>query len=447
MRFLVPEPEIDIYNEGFGGKDLLQRAPFGKKLSAVLESIEDPIVLAIDGSWGSGKSFFLQAWVGAHTIENGGAAKTVYFDAYANDFLEEPLISLTSALSERFKNESQKPAPLDKMREAVAKFGVPVARFGLAVMTAGLSEYGGAVVDAALQSGNAEVTRQIEAFWQKEEGKRSAMIEFKSALIDLTLSSKSSSDPQKLIIVIDELDRCRPDYALSILETIKHFFSVPNVHFVLGLNLSEFRHIVSARYGRDISSNLYLEKFISITCHLPDRLGDRWTSVSTAIAYFDKLTPKMGHDSDHADTVRSYLQMKGLSENQSIRNIQKVLSLMSVVRLPKDQYTKENHFGYKHLVSGLMILKFMRADLYQKARNGTITMNDVEKGFGLEMHSSDERYALQSTEIDAVWRSCIHPDSLNDEQKRYRIWDRSGGSIWTIQKASSDYVEFLRLTD
>lgn len=94
MRLHPVQKEVALYNEGFGKDDLLQRKSAGERISELLERIEDPMVLAVDGAWGSGKSYFLKRWVGAHTVENGGTATTVYFDAFANDFLDAPLIAM-----------------------------------------------------------------------------------------------------------------------------------------------------------------------------------------------------------------------------------------------------------------------------------------------------------------------------------------------------------------
>ncbi|MDQ7071869.1 MAG: P-loop NTPase fold protein [Rhodobacterales bacterium] len=88
LKLIVPEVEIDLYKDGFDGKDLLGRAETGKRLSQLVEKIDDPMVVALDGAWGSGKSHFLKMWVGAHTKEFEGTAKTVYFDAFKNDYLD-----------------------------------------------------------------------------------------------------------------------------------------------------------------------------------------------------------------------------------------------------------------------------------------------------------------------------------------------------------------------
>ena len=85
MKLFPPDPEIKLYETGFGDSDPFNRVETGKSLSSLVERIEDPLVIALDGGWGSGKTWFLKRWVGAHKLENGGNATTVYFDAFAHD--------------------------------------------------------------------------------------------------------------------------------------------------------------------------------------------------------------------------------------------------------------------------------------------------------------------------------------------------------------------------
>ena len=85
MKFLPPEPPVDLYNEGFGSSDILGRKKTSKALTNLLERIDDPLVLALNGEWGTGKSYFLKRWVGARTIENNSSSTVVFFDSFAND--------------------------------------------------------------------------------------------------------------------------------------------------------------------------------------------------------------------------------------------------------------------------------------------------------------------------------------------------------------------------
>ncbi len=98
MKLTIPEPVIEIGVDGFE-KDLLGRSDFGQRLTGLVDRIDDPLVIALDGSWGSGKSTFLKMWVGAHKNAFSGKAKIIYFDAFEQDFLDDPLTSLVSTIS------------------------------------------------------------------------------------------------------------------------------------------------------------------------------------------------------------------------------------------------------------------------------------------------------------------------------------------------------------
>ena len=92
MKLVPPEPQVDLYNEGFEETDILQRRKTGEALSDLLNRIDDPLVVALDGRWGTGKTHFLKRWVGAHE-----GATTIYFDAFAHDYLGDPLPNLIAA--------------------------------------------------------------------------------------------------------------------------------------------------------------------------------------------------------------------------------------------------------------------------------------------------------------------------------------------------------------
>ncbi len=76
MRLTMPAPKIKLYKDGFAGHDKLGREKTGHRLSELVERIDDPLVIALDGAWGSGKSLFLKCWVGEH-LKRDGNCQTV----------------------------------------------------------------------------------------------------------------------------------------------------------------------------------------------------------------------------------------------------------------------------------------------------------------------------------------------------------------------------------
>jgi hypothetical protein len=72
MRLTPKEPVFKPGKIGFPEDDPLDRAASGKALSGLVERIEDPMVIALDGGWGTGKSWFLKRWVGQHRLDYPG---------------------------------------------------------------------------------------------------------------------------------------------------------------------------------------------------------------------------------------------------------------------------------------------------------------------------------------------------------------------------------------
>lgn len=321
MRLTKRAPQIVIGTSTFGSDaDWLDRTAFGQKLSNLVDALDSPTVIALDGEWGSGKSHFLKLWVGAHKLQFKGHAEVVYFDAFKEDFLDDPLISLVAAIASSSSAESSNKKPLETLKRNAWKIAKPLLRIGAAAATGGATELANGAVEAAIEATSAQAVEAADHFFKREQGKRAAMEEFKSALTQLTQPDKDGTPAQKLVIIIDELDRCRPDYALSLLETIKHFFAVDGVHFVLGVNLSELENSVKARYGAGCDATMYLRKFITLMAHLPD-LHDGAGRVVTVPAYAKKLAKAYDFNGDIAKAFVAWIEARNSKKPLTLREI------------------------------------------------------------------------------------------------------------------------------
>ena len=76
----------------------------------------------------------------------------------------------------------------------------------------------------------------------------------------------------RLIVFIDELDRCKPSYAVRLLERIKHYFSNDQITFVFSVNTNELQHTIRKYYGNDFNASRYLDRFfdLRVALSLPD---------------------------------------------------------------------------------------------------------------------------------------------------------------------------------
>lgn len=424
MKIFPPEPETKIYEQGFDADDILDRAPFGRQLSDFVERVEQPLVIAIDGEWGCGKSFFLKRWVGAHTLQNEGTATTVYFDAFEHDFLDDPLTSILGVMSERFEGEEQPTGTLQKIKETAFKFAKPAFRIGIGLATAGGTEAVGAAMGGAIKAASEELQDSAENYWKKEEGKRAAMAAFKTSLAELTAPEEEDGEPNKIIIVIDELDRCRPDYALQILEIMKHFFAVPHVHFVLGVNLTQLENSVHARYGSNMDARLYLQKFITLTMSLPKIQENDHQSL--VFKYFNTMAVQMGLDRIFIEAMLDCLKAYAPPSLLTLRGMQKILTEMALT----NGNVQNDYHQPKPLINGLIILKIDSPKLYKEFLNGTIDFKQIQEWGNL----GEPKYLDNATYADkllarmcGVWMAYIDPKKFEAEAqsdiKRSVIYD------------------------
>jgi len=419
VKLFPPDPEITLYATGFGANDPFNRKGTGKSLSDLVERIEDPLVIALDGGWGSGKTWFLKRWVGAHKLENGGRATTVYFDAFAHDFMDDPLIALTGVIGKRLPEQAE--SGWGKLKIAAAKLARPVARIGLAVATGGITEIAGPVVDAATEATSKEIEAAAEAFWAREDGKRAAMQQLRDALVGLTMTGfKEGGDPVPLVVVVDELDRCRPDYALALLEVIKHFFSVPNVHFVLGVSVDALGHSVRARYGAGIDAERYLRKFISISVRLPEKMNDHHTT-PLAVDYFERTAEVMGIDPKAIEVFSRHLGLVARSHTLTMRDMNQLLSRLALVN--SEVFTRLL-WGWPEILASMILFRFAAPELERKALDDTLVVEDVRTfyGIGSEMlNKEDQDNDMHSArDILSLWEYII-TDGTQPEGGRMRF--------------------------
>jgi hypothetical protein len=136
-------------------------------------------------------------------------------------------------------------------------------------------------------------------------------------------------DGKPLVFIIDELDRCRPSFALELLERVKHFFAVPNVHFVLGAHLKQLENSVRVTYGSEIDAQLYLQKFISLHVELdtPGNYPPANSAISKYMSYL-KEQMKIPDADDAIQSVTGY----AVFANLSLRTAEKIMTTLAVMR-------------------------------------------------------------------------------------------------------------------
>ena len=264
--------------------DLLDRQDAVEVLTHAVGTITGPCVISVDAPWGAGKTAFLSMWAKHLRIER---FRVVEFNAWKTDFSGDPFVALTVELKDGLESVLPKTAePLlerfwNKGKELLRSAGPPVARMVADVASSQLGDDGtiaGQIVGAAATSvfggspsqsdGTLPLTFSEERL---EEYRQSKILteEFRELLGCLAETLAASNDNKPLVLFIDELDRCRPSYAVELLESAKHLFSVDHIVFVLGVNRVQLAHSVKALYGTEFDAEEYLKRFVDLEYWLP----------------------------------------------------------------------------------------------------------------------------------------------------------------------------------
>ncbi len=241
----------------------LVRKPFADILTTILCTYSNGFVLAINNEWGAGKTTFIKMW--KQDLKNKGF-KTLYYNAWENDFENNVIVALISELQELNDTKTRKAykAILQKGALLSKKIGPEIIK-GILKKTTGInSEEILKIIEGAAEMGFETLEAEIKIYTQRKE----TLKEFRECLKTFV----EKADPEKpVIFFVDELDRCRPNYAVEVLEEIKHLFSVPGIIFVLSIDKEQLGHAVRGVYGSDkINAQEYLRRFIDLEYSLPD---------------------------------------------------------------------------------------------------------------------------------------------------------------------------------
>lgn len=222
-------------------------------------------VLSINGEWGIGKTTFIRMW--KNDLDKQGY-KTLYFNAWDADYIDDPLIALLGELKELDNSSSEK---LDKAISKVGRIAfsaAPILLQGLIKKYTGteMSEWTKAIAD--------ESVKVCQECVDQYEVQKKSIQEFKTALSDFVSDSaiikNDTEEYRPVVFFVDELDRCNPDYAVRLLERIKHLFDIPGLVFVLAINKHQLETAIKGHFGSDsMDAAEYLHRFINIEFDLP----------------------------------------------------------------------------------------------------------------------------------------------------------------------------------
>jgi KAP family P-loop domain len=347
--------------------DCLDRRELEPPLTQFVTQAVGPFVLAVDGSWGSGKTTFLKMW--QVKLDDAGHL-CLYLNAWKTDFVQDPLVAVVGELSIAIKKHSlallnknsvdETIENIDKTARSIVKRLIPtVVKIGtLGVISESTTEK----IMTDLKGETAQ---------DYENGKLD-IEKFRENLSFLaTMIQESSEKPIKIVIIIDELDRCRPTYAVQLLERIKHLFDVEGVVFILGIDRHQLSHSVKALYGSEFDAPGYLKRFIDIDYNLPDPSTDCYCLSLFKRFGIDSLLSKRNPEKNNYDlyALKAALGYLMSSAQMSLRDQEQVVSRLRVVL----QTISRNERIYPITLSIFLFLRYCHYEQYLLVIKGAVT--------------------------------------------------------------------------
>lgn len=359
MQLKSKEIEISQANPFVG--DLLNRKQYADVLTQIVKNTEDGFTLSINTDWGYGKTTFVKMW---DAMLQSEGYKTIYFNAWESDFVADPMMALIDGLRSGFEEQD---LPQEKLQFSKAFWTVATKLVKLVPQWQVIGE-----IAEIFQDGIKECLEDKDDL-QKSLSIKKLVNDFRE---QLAKCAKDIGGDKPLIIFVDELDRCRPDYAVQMLERIKHFFAIDNIIFVISVDKKVLCESIKAVYGGlKIDTEAYLRRFVDIEFDLPEpeidlfakalfdqkEIGEYFTN------YYDVISGE-----HREERLKDTLIDCFLSQSNSLRDVEKYFNRLEIIL---------NSQALPHasadLIAYLLYLYMFHREVYEELRQMDLEVSSM----------------------------------------------------------------------
>lgn len=387
MKIVVPEIQISD-DSGFSPEiDIFKRKDFGERLANLVENSGGNPVIALDSGWGEGKSTFIKMWRGYLENHRESAIKSIYFDAFENDYQKDPFLTLASEIYQLIAVEDKKEEFKNKAAKAAKSLMRGALKATVRVGTAGIVD--GSAVDAAEKELSNLIANQVDDLikerFEHAEKDKLALKEFKN---HLSTFANDLNDGKPIVFIIDELDRCKPDFALELLEQVKHLFSVKGITFLLVTNREQLQESIKSKYGQGIDSTNYLHKFINVWLTMP-RASSEYDD--NGYQFLQNALSAMKEENEVIANSESVSVLNDIVKfyQPSFREIERILSYFAIINnmLGTQRYVD----SYQYMISMVCYLKACQPNCL-KLVDGKLNSSHIIRSARLDEIGGTESY-------------------------------------------------------
>ena len=192
------------------------------------------------------------------------------------------------------------------------------------------------------------------------------------------------------VVMIDELDRCRPSYAVELLEVTKHLFSVNHIVFVIAINRQELAHSIKALYGEGFDAEDYLRRFFDVDFRLPEPGREAFINDlfrSTKIADYFMRAEEQEKKWAYAYEGRRLLLAFSETFNLSLRQIQQAVHRVGLVFSSLSDNREPSFLA----TMAAVLLRTIKPQIYHEFTHGRVSDLEVSQ----EVFAGSEGKKLQ----------------------------------------------------
>ena len=398
--------------------DQLKLKPFAENLLQMMEkgtasAITDigyrgGYTVSLNAEFGNGKTTFLKMFENFIKTEQRDNYDVLFVNAWESDFAGDPVVSILS----EFINWLQKKDKNNKKltgtkKEAIGKAIVTVTgimgnmasqviqnKTGIDILKAVTNQEIQNIISKAKDSGRGNKwlwrcltrtgSRNINTvknslgniILENFNLRKNAIQEVKNALSEyLSTEPQPTSEDgttkevkrkRKLLVIVDELDRTRPDYAVRFMEDMKHFFDIENVIFLVAVNRTQMEATVKCLYGQDLSFDGYYGKFFKQEIDLPDPYKEAHRLIDNLI----KKT-KIKYDTDNRKSRMDLTYLSCKTFKLTLREVEQFIRIFKMI-VKHDQ--KSVSWIYLDCYPFFICLSMKHKEVFNKIPNGDLTL-------------------------------------------------------------------------
>ena len=348
---------VPVTDKPFEG-DLFDRSGLAHRLTELVARLPDGGAFALDSQWGEGKTWFARHW--RSSLDANGYS-TVYIDAFGLDYLDDPFLMIAGEIlavaKERGGNHSELLAATARVGRALLPITAKLATGAAGKWLVGTDAFEDAkdIAEAAVEGTSEALEKRLQAELEEYAKEKQNVGAFRERL-----SSFTSGLANPLVVFVDELDRCRPSFAVRTIERMKHFFEVPGLVFVLVVNSEQLAAAIRGAYGPDLDAESYLRKFLLFSLSLPkETSGQR----SANTMFCEQAMRAYGFSkTDGAQQFSRLFGSLSTALNLSLRDVERGVALFALAQ-------PLNNMGI--LAAWVIALKFwLPPDMYQRLLRG-----------------------------------------------------------------------------